>query len=124
MMSWDEKRQYKRAYVKIPVECRGGRFWQYVKTKDISAGGMFIATDKIEPLQTKVEIMFEIGEGEKKFIHADAVVTWVRLEPIKDETGQVQPIGMGIMFTKITPIAAKDYIDEIIKKAEGEGKNA
>ena len=123
MGSYDEKRQYKRAYLRLYVECRGKSFWQYVETRDLSAGGMFVVTDKVEPAKTKVEIMFECGApSEKKFIHAEGVVAWSRGKPFKNEQGEDVPAGMGIMFTKITPSAGKDYIDQMVKKIE-EKKN-
>ncbi len=123
MTSWDEKRQHQRAYLRLNVECRGKSFWQYVETKDLSAGGMFIATEKVEPPKTKVEILFECGTGsEKKLIQAEGVVAWSRGKPFKDDKGEAQPAGMGIMFTKITPSSGKDYIDQWIKKT-GETKN-
>ncbi len=122
MASYDEKRQYQRAYFKIKVECRGKSFWQYVETRDISAGGMFVVTDKVEPAKTKIEVMFEFDEGEKKFIYAEGVVAWSRGKPFKNEAGETIPAGMGIMFTKITPSGGKAYIDQLVKQTE-EKKN-
>ena len=83
---------------------------------------MFIATDKVEPAQTKVELLFELGKDEhKKNIRAEGVVAWNRLQPIKDEKGELQPAGMGIMFTKITPSVSKNTIDEIVKEMDKGG---
>ncbi len=118
-MSWEAKRKHKRVNLKISVECRGKNFWQCVITNDISAGGMFIATDRVEPPQANVDVMFEIGDDHKRPIHAKGRVTWVRTEPIIDEDGQIQPSGMGIMFTKLVPLMAKDYIEEMIKNSGG-----
>jgi uncharacterized protein (TIGR02266 family) len=112
MVSWAEKRQYQRANVKLRVECRGKSFWQYVETRDLSAGGMFVVTDKVEPANTKIEVMFEFGQDEKRFIHAEGVVAWSRPKGPDDS----QPAGMGIMFTKITPSSGKDFIDKLIKR--------
>jgi len=118
MASWAEKRQYQRAYVKLRVECRGKSFWQYVETRDISAGGMFVATDKVEPPQTKVEVMFEFGDKEKKFIHAEGVVAWSKAKPTPGESGTMIPAGMGVMFTKITPASGRNYIDQMVRNTE------
>ena len=60
-MGWEEKRRHKRAFIKFPVEFRSDSSWQYVEARDISAGGIFIVTDKVEPPQTKIEIIFEFG---------------------------------------------------------------
>jgi len=114
-MSWEEKRKFKRVYTKFPVEYRSSSFWQYVEARDVSAGGLFLVTDNVEPPKTKIEVMFEFGQDNKKFIHAEGVVAWSRPKPGKDESGEMQPAGMGIMFTKITPMAAKDFIDQMVK---------
>jgi c-di-GMP-binding flagellar brake protein YcgR len=114
-MSWDEKRKFKRVYMRFAVEYRSLSFWQYVEARDISAGGLFLVTENVEPPKTKIEVMFEFGNNEKKFIHAEGVVAWNRTKSSKDESGNIQPAGMGIMFTKITPMAAKDFIDQMIK---------
>lgn len=117
MINWDEKRQHKRAFIKLRVEYRGKHFWQMVEAQDISAGGMFIATDKVEPPKTKIEVMFELGKEEnKKTIHAEGAVAWSRTEAIKDEKGEIVPAGMGIMFTKITPALSKNTINELVKE--------
>lgn len=118
-MKRQEKRRHKRTYIKLPVECRGKSYWQYIEARDISAGGMFVVTDKVEPPRTKVEIMFELGEEkDKKFILAEGAVAWNRPNPIMDETGKVQSAGMGIMFTKLTPLSAKEFIDQLVKRME------
>lgn len=120
MNAGEEKRKHKRAYIKIPVEYRGKNVWQMVEALDISAGGMFVATDKIEPAQTKIEIMFELGKETKKTIRAEGTVAWIRPIPIKNERGEItQPAGMGIMFTKLTPFMSKEEIDALVKNSGG-----
>jgi len=122
-MGYEEKRQYLRAVIKLKVECRGKSFWQYVETRDISAGGMFVVTDKVEPAKTKIEVMFEFEEDEKKFIHAEGEVAWSRGKPFKNAAGETIPAGMGIMFTKVTPSSGKNYIDQLVRRKQ-EKKNA
>lgn len=122
MTNWEEKRKQKRAFIRLRAEYRGKHLWQMVEAQDISAGGMFIATDKVEPAQTKVELLFELGKDEhKKSIRAEGVVAWNRREAIKDEKGELRPAGMGIMFTKITPSVSKNVIDEIVKEIDKGG---
>lgn len=106
----------------MKAEYRGKNLWQMVEARDISAGGMFIATDKVEPPQTRVELLFELGKDEhKKNIRAEGAVAWTRRETIKDEKGGLQPPGMGVMFTKITPSVSKNTIDEIVKEMDRGG---
>lgn len=123
MINWDEKRKYKRAFIKLAVEYRGKSFWQMVEAKDVSAGGMFVATDKVEPAQTKVEIIFELGkEPYKKTIRAEGVVAWSRALASKDDKGEVTPPGMGIMFTKTFPFVSKEIFENLLKEAEQQSK--
>lgn len=122
-MGWEEKRKYKRIDVRLTVEYRSQNLWHMIEARDISVGGMFLVTDKIEPPQTKIEVMFEFGEEQKKLIPAEGIVRWCRPKPAKDETGEMQPAGIGIEFTKL-PLAAKDFIDKRVKKIEEENKGA
>lgn len=115
----NEKRKHKRAFVKLKVEYRGKSFWQMVEARDISAGGMFIATEKVEPAQTKIEVMFELGTEKKKTIRAEGVVVWNRTQSIKNDNGEILPAGMGIMFTKIIPFISKQFIEDMIKNSGG-----
>jgi len=119
-MRWEEKRKFRRAYIKLPVEYRGKSFWQLVEARDISAGGMFVITEKVEPPQTKIEVMFNFGKVDKRFIHAEGVVVWNRAKPKDDGTGKILPPGMGIMFTKFLPSRSQDFIDGEIKRMESE----
>jgi c-di-GMP-binding flagellar brake protein YcgR len=119
MTDWQEKRKYKRAFIKLMVEYRGKNLWQMVEAKDISAGGIFILTNKVEPPQTKVEVIFELGkDARKKTIRAEGVVAWNRSVAITDEKGETQPAGMGIMFTKIYPFISQEVINDLINKME------
>jgi c-di-GMP-binding flagellar brake protein YcgR len=120
-MHTEDRRQNKRVYMRLKVECRGKNYWQYVDAMDISAGGMFISTEQMEPLETKLEVMFEIGSDTKKFIKADAVVAWIREKALHDDKdGKVKPAGMGLKFIKVSPLAAKDSIDQLIIRSSKE----
>ena len=66
MTNWEDQRKHKRAFLKLAVEYRSNSFWQMIEAQDVSAGGMFVATDKIEPPQTKIEVMFELGKEPHK----------------------------------------------------------
>ncbi len=119
-MGEEDRREFKRAYIRLSVEYRGKSTWQMIEAKDISAGGMFVATDTIEPQNTEIEIMFEFGDQQehKKFVHAKGIVAWTRPKEIRDQEGNVQPAGMGIKFTKLSPLSAKEFINEAVKKLE------
>jgi c-di-GMP-binding flagellar brake protein YcgR len=120
-MRAEDRRQNKRVYMRLKVECRGKNYWQYVDAMDVSAGGMFIATEQVEPPETKLEVMFEFGADTQKLIKADAVVAWVREKTITDINGNVvKPTGMGLKFIKVSPLTAKDYIDQLVIKSNKE----
>ncbi len=118
-MGGEERRQFKRAYIKVMVECRGKSSWQMIEARDISAGGMFVVTDRVEPLNTELEVMFEFGAGasNKQPMRAEGIVAWGRPEESRDEEGNIQPAGMGIRFTKLNPLT-RDFINEVVKKLE------
>ncbi|MFH1398065.1 MAG: PilZ domain-containing protein [Candidatus Omnitrophota bacterium] len=120
-MGIEERREHKRVYIRFKVECRGKKYWQYVDAMNISAGGMFIFTEKLEPLETKLEVMFEFGDGIGKLIKADAVVAWVREKTIEDINGDIiKPAGMGLKFTKVSPLTAKEYINQVVAASNKE----
>jgi Tfp pilus assembly protein PilZ len=90
-----------------------------VETKDLSSGGMFLATDKVEDPQAKLEIIFEFEKNaEKKFICAEGFVVWARPQALDDGQGNVLPAGMGIMFTKLNPSTAKGCLESYVKELE------
>ncbi|MBU0503802.1 MAG: PilZ domain-containing protein [Candidatus Omnitrophota bacterium] len=123
-MHIEDRRKNKRAYMRLKVECRGKNYWQYVDAMDVSSGGMFISTDQVEPLETKLEVMFEFGDQAKKLVKADAVVAWVRDKAITDKNGNVvRPAGMGLKFIKISPLTAKDSIDQLAIKFSKESNS-
>lgn len=125
MTNWAEKRQHHRAFIKLSVEYRSQGSWQMIEARDLSLGGMFVVADKIEPANTKVEVMFEIGKDKnKKVIQAQGVVAWSRNKAGKDDNGEIIPAGMGIMFTKITPALAKSDLKLLTEKEEDTGGKA
>lgn len=114
-----ERRRHHRISVKFLVEYRGQNVWQSVQTYNISQGGMFIATDKVEAPGTRIEILFEVGkEDNLRRIHADAVVVWNRKETYVNGEGKRFPAGMGIEFKKIFPSDGEKFLKEVIEKWE------
>lgn len=123
-MESEAKRQDKRISIDshFLVECRSKNIWQYVEARDISERGVFLVTDKVESPRTKVEMMFELSKYDQRSIFAQGVVAWSRPESVCDEKGAVEPAGMGIMFTKLTPAAVtKSFIAQLEKEAIEKG---
>lgn len=111
-MKWIEKRRCKRIYLRIEVECRSKSTWQMVEASNISSGGMFVATEIIEPVNSHLDILFEIGteKTEKRFVHAEGVVMWARPKQVLNDDGSILPAGMGIKFIKFVPALSKRFV--------------
>ncbi len=110
-----EKRKYPRVKVKFSVEYRGKNVWQNAEIDNISRGGMFIVTEKIEPPGTNIELIFELGESKRK-IQAQGVVVWTRTQSQHNHEGRLLPQGMGVQFTKIFPGEAENFLADLIEK--------
>ena len=50
-----ERRKYKRVFIRLSVEYRGKNIWQKVEADNISEGGIFLVTERVEPPGTSVE---------------------------------------------------------------------
>lgn len=113
-----EKRKYKRVFARISVEYRGKNIWQKIEAENISQGGMFLATDKIEPQGTCVEIIFKFGKEKNKLIYAEGIVAWVRDKTTKDSDGNILAAGMGIQFNRYSPLEARTFLAQEVERWE------
>lgn len=59
-------------------------------TQDISEGGVFVATYRLFPIGTRLELSFQLPDG-------TTVNTWGRVRWLRDEAAQCRP-GMGVEF--------------------------
>jgi len=105
-----EKRKHKRVFARISVEYRGKNIWQRIEAENVSEGGMFLVTDKIEPQGTPIEIIFKLGKAKNQLIYAEGIVVWVREAASNDSEGNLIPAGMGIHFNKYSPLEAKTFL--------------
>ena len=112
-----EKRRYPRVKVKFSVEYRGKNIWQNAEIDNISRGGMFIVTEKIEPPGTNIELIFEVGKTKRK-IQVQGV--WTRTQPQYNQEGKFLPQGMGIQFIKIFPGEAENFLANLIEEWRNE----
>jgi uncharacterized protein (TIGR02266 family) len=113
-----ERRRYPRIRVSFVVDYRGKSILQNAESYNLSKGGMFIATDKIEPPGTPIEVIFEFGKEYKRRIQAEAVVVWNREKSVLDEGGRSLPPGMGVQFKRIYPLDAEKFLEDLIQKWE------
>jgi len=109
-----ERRRYPRVSVKFSVEYRGKNIWQNAEAYNLSQRGVFIATERIEPPGTRIEILFEVGKEDVRRIHVDATVVWTRQKVETIDGGGFLPAGMGIKFEKIFPSDGEAFLKEMI----------
>ncbi len=115
-----ENRKYQRAYLRFSVEYRGQNIWQKVDTENVSEGGLFVVTDKIEPPGSLVEIMFTFGGKDKRLVCVQGKVAWIRDKPVINPKGENLPRGMGIQFTKFLSLESRKFMAEQIKELNNE----
>lgn len=104
-----ENRVYERIEydVEVTMESEDNFFTGFVK--NISAGGLFIATHNLLDIGSKFKINLKIPEhGEK--VNVDCEVRWIR--PYNDRTPDIIP-GMGVKFLNLDLII-KEKINQFI----------
>lgn len=111
----EEKRRAPRIPIKFLVECRGENVWQSAETDNLSKGGLFVVTDKIEPKGTRVEIFFDITGERAKNVQIEGVVAWVRDNDIETPDGKRLPRGMGVQFIKIFSSEGEEFLEKFVK---------
>jgi len=80
--------------------------------KNISSGGLFLATHDPAPIGSDITVKFEIPTIDEKVI-AKSVVRWVR--PYRDSNPDIVP-GMGVQFKDVLPENAVDAINKFIEE--------
>jgi uncharacterized protein (TIGR02266 family) len=79
---------------------------------DISNGGVFIATVKLVPMGTPVDLFFRLPTGEG--IEAQGVVRWVR--EVDDQRPEMMP-GLGVQFVNLSD-EARTAIEGFVRDRE------
>lgn len=113
-----ERRKFPRVYIKIVGEYKGANIWQQVIVDNISLGGMFVITDKVEPKGTEVEFIFKFGRRQERIFMVKGVVVWCREKVEYDSSGRELPPGMGIEFREL-PTLWRKFLQEEIDNWEG-----
>ncbi|MCK4809661.1 MAG: PilZ domain-containing protein [Candidatus Omnitrophica bacterium] len=105
-----EKRKYKRVSVSFSAEYRGKNIWQGAETNNISEGGMFLSTEKVESSETAAELIFNFDEEGQEIIYIKGKVIWNREIPVVNNQGKAMPAGMGIQFIKFFSSECREFI--------------
>jgi uncharacterized protein (TIGR02266 family) len=76
---------------RLEVEIAVGEEKRTATTGNISLGGLFLETDQVYPLQTRLQIRFRISTQPEP-IEVSGEVRWI------EQGGPGQPAGMGVRF--------------------------
>ncbi len=102
-----ERRRYPRWDARFPVKIRelGEKgFYAGSLSRDISAGGIKIITDKFIPKGTQLALELFL-ENRKRLINAKARVAWLEQLPYRDDSYNV-----GLEFEEINPSYKKELL--------------
>jgi uncharacterized protein (TIGR02266 family) len=105
-----ERREFLRLPTHIRIEFGKRAKHQFATVRDVSQGGLFIATRRPLELGSEVQLMLELDFADTP-LEVSGTVAWVRAEPRGDE-----PAGMGISFSKPDP-EVRQAISRIVQKA-------
>jgi uncharacterized protein (TIGR02266 family) len=105
-----ERREFLRLPTHIHIDLGGGANHQFTTVRDISQGGLFIATRRPLEVGSVVQLILEIDLAESP-LEVSGTVSRVRSEPRGGE-----PVGMGISFSRLDP-EVQQAISRIVQKA-------
>ena len=90
-----ERRKHPRLKLEIDVDVTSGHNFFSTRTRDASAGGLFVETDLPLPIGSKLQLVIRLPGA--LGIELAAEVAWA----LADETGAVQ--GLGVRFLSVPP---------------------
>lgn len=93
------RREYSRFCVDLDVTVGSDHNFYAGFAENLSAGGVFIATHKLKPVGSKIELSINLPDGVQ--MRALGEVRWIR---VFNETSDTPP-GMGVRFSEISPEA-------------------
>lgn len=108
-MSPDNRRKFARIYLdsKVKVVFRESEQRNQLLSQNISEGGLFLQSDQLKPIGTKLHFEFRVQDGGET-ISGFGIVRWVESDPSRRK-------GMGIQFVEINP-EGKKILSELFKK--------
>ena len=108
-MTHDNRRKFARIYLdsKVKVVFRGTEQRNQLLSQNISEGGLFLASDQLKPIGTKLHFEFRVQDGGET-ISGFGIVRWIESDPEKRK-------GMGIQFVEINP-EGKKILSDLFKK--------
>jgi len=108
-MQQDNRRKFARIYLdsKVKVVFRETEQRNQLLLDNISEGGLFLASEQLKPVGTKLHFEFRVQDGGET-ISGFGIVRWIESDPDKRK-------GMGIQFVEINP-EGKKIISELFRK--------
>jgi len=98
-MYGEERRQHPRLTMAVEIDFRSDSNFYAARTRDISAGGLFIETDIALPIGTRLSLDLTFM---KKHLKADAEVAWVLVGNSNGES-----VGVGMRFVALSEAAKR-----------------
>jgi hypothetical protein len=98
-----DKRRQRRARLITEVKCEALQRDEFLVTRDVSAGGLFVSTNNPLPVASAVRVVFSLAAGTPPLACNGRVVT------------SMQGMGMGIEFSSLAEEQRKSlekFVDE------------
>jgi uncharacterized protein (TIGR02266 family) len=106
------KREQPRVRMQVKIDFASENNFYSGFSMDISNGGVFIATVKLVPIGTPMDLYFRLPTGEG--IEAHGVVRWVR--EIDDSRPEMMP-GLGVQFVNLSD-PAREAVTAFVRDRE------
>lgn len=90
------RREHSRFHVDLDVTVGSDHNFYAGFAENLSAGGVFIATHKLKPVGSKIELTINLPDGAQ--LGAEGEVRWIRVFNEHSDT----PPGMGVQFTNLS----------------------
>ncbi len=109
MAQQENRRKFARIFLdsKVKVVFRETEHRNQILLDNISEGGLFLASDQLKPVGTKLHFEFRVQDGGDT-ISGFGIVRWIESDPTRRK-------GMGIQFVEINP-EGKKIIAELFRK--------
>jgi uncharacterized protein (TIGR02266 family) len=105
------RREHSRFSVDLDVTVGSDHNFYAGFAENLSAGGVFIATHKLKPVGSKIELCINMPDGAQ--IRVEGLVRWIRVFNEHSDT----PPGMGVRFNDLAP-ASVALIQNFLSRRE------
>lgn len=107
----EHRREHSRFHVDLDVTVGSDHNFYAGFAENLSAGGVFIATHKLKPVGSKIELAINLPDGAQ--LRAEGEVRWVRIFNEHSDT----PPGMGVKFSNL-PDESVTMIQNFLSRRE------